>query len=111
MSKGPENYAGSPSRHREAEPLQAGAAADHPDPRQVAVSAGLFGGCSPGLGPPVVPLSPFLGKGSTTKIDYRKKGPLMLTSLLEDLVVVSFEPGPVVFIFASVPSQQFHPQM
>ena len=26
------------------------------------------------LGPPVVPLPPFLGEGSPTKIDYRKKG-------------------------------------
>ena len=30
-------------------------------------------------------LSPFLGEGSPTKIDYRKKGTLILTSLLEDL--------------------------
>ena len=28
----------------------------------------------------------FLGEGSPTKIDYRKKGTLILTSLLEDLV-------------------------
>ena len=26
------------------------------------------------LGPPVVPFYPFLGEGSPTKIDYRKKG-------------------------------------
>ena len=38
------------------------------------------------LGPPVVPCYPFLGEGSPTKIDYRKKGTLILTSLLEDLV-------------------------
>ena len=38
------------------------------------------------LGPPVVPFYPFLGEGSPTKIDYRKKGTLILTSLLEDLV-------------------------
>ena len=31
-------------------------------------------------------LSPFLGEGSPTKIDYRKKGTLVLTSLLEDLL-------------------------
>ena len=31
------------------------------------------------------PLFPFLGEGSPTKIDYRKKGTLILTSLLEDL--------------------------
>ena len=32
------------------------------------------------LGPPVVPfLTPFLGEGSPTKIDYRKKGTLILT--------------------------------
>ena len=30
-------------------------------------------------------LSPFFGEGSTTKIDYREKGTLILTSLLEDL--------------------------
>ena len=28
---------------------------------------------------------PFLGEGSCTKIDYRKKGTLILTCLLEDL--------------------------
>ena len=39
------------------------------------------------LGPPVVPFYPFFGEGSpTTKIDYRKKGALILSSLLEDLV-------------------------
>ena len=39
------------------------------------------------LGPPVVPFYPFLGEGSPTKIDYRKKRvhTLILTSLLEDL--------------------------
>ena len=31
-------------------------------------------------------LTPFLEEGSPTKIDYRKKGTLILTSLLEDLV-------------------------
>ena len=30
-------------------------------------------------------LLPFLGEGSPTKIDYRKKGTLILTTLLEDL--------------------------
>ena len=37
---------------------------------------------------PVVPFYPFLGEGSPTRIEYRKKGTLMyiLTSLLEDLV-------------------------
>ena len=33
-------------------------------------------------------LSPFLGEGSPTKIDYRKRGTLILTSLLEDLAEV-----------------------
>ena len=42
------------------------------------------------LGPPVVPFYP-LGEGSPTKIDYRKKGTLIQTSLLEDLVTV--DPG------------------
>ena len=37
------------------------------------------------LGPPVVPFYPFLVEGSLTKKDYRKKGTLILTSLLEDL--------------------------
>ena len=37
------------------------------------------------LGPPVVPFYPFLGEGSPTKIDYRKVGTLILTSLLEEL--------------------------
>ena len=31
---------------------------------------------------------PFLGKGSPTRIDYRKKGTLILTSLLEDLAFI-----------------------
>ena len=39
------------------------------------------------LGPPVVPFYPFCGEGSPTKIDYRKKGALILTSLPEDLVL------------------------
>ena len=34
--------------------------------------------------PPVVPFCPSLGEGSPSKIDYRKKGTLILTSLLED---------------------------
>ena len=38
------------------------------------------------LGPPVAPFCPFLGQGSPTKIDYTKKGTLILASLLEDLV-------------------------
>ena len=32
-----------------------------------------------------MPFYPFLGEGSPTKIDYRKKGTLILTPLLEDL--------------------------
>ena len=35
-----------------------------------------------------MPCYPFLGEGSPTKIDYRKKGILILTSLLKDLEVV-----------------------
>ena len=34
-----------------------------------------------------MPLYPFLGEGPPTKIDYRKKGTFILTSLLEDLDV------------------------
>ena len=37
------------------------------------------------LGPPVVLFYPFWGEGSPTKTDYRKKGTLILSSLLEDL--------------------------
>ena len=37
------------------------------------------------LGPRVVPFYNFLGEDSPTKIDYRQKGTLFLTSLLEDL--------------------------
>ena len=33
-----------------------------------------------------MPFDPFLGEGSPTKIDYRKKATLILTLLLEDLV-------------------------
>ena len=32
-----------------------------------------------------MPFCPFLGEASPTEIDYRKKGTLILTSLLEDL--------------------------
>ena len=35
-----------------------------------------------------MPFYPFLGEGSPTKIDYSKKGTLILTSLLEDLVTL-----------------------
>ena len=37
------------------------------------------------LGPPARGTVSFLGAGSPTKIDYRKKGTLILTSPLEDL--------------------------
>ena len=40
------------------------------------------------LGLQVVPFYRFLGKGSPTKIEYRKKGTLILTSLLEDLEAI-----------------------
>ena len=47
------------------------------------------------LVPPVVPFYPFLGEGSPTKIDYRKKGTHILNSLLEGLddVPYSFAGG------------------
>ena len=35
------------------------------------------------LGPAVVPFYLFFGEGSPTKIDYRRRGTLILTSLLE----------------------------
>ena len=38
------------------------------------------------LGPPVVRFYPFRGGRAPTKIVYSKKGTLILTSLLEDLV-------------------------
>ena len=44
----------------------------------------LHKGC---LGSPVVPFYPFLGEGSPTKVDYRKKGTLIVTSLLAELGV------------------------
>ena len=40
------------------------------------------------LGPPV-PVCPLLGEASPTKIDYRKKGTLIPSSRLEDLVLFS----------------------
>ena len=40
----------------------------------------------PYLGPPIVSCYPCLGEGSPAKMGYRKKGALILTSLLEDLV-------------------------
>ena len=40
------------------------------------------------LGPPVVPFYPFFGEGSPTKIEKQTQATLILTSLLEDLVVV-----------------------
>ena len=33
-----------------------------------------------------MPFYPFFGEGSPTKINYREKGTLILTSLLQDLV-------------------------
>ena len=53
--------------------------------KQKGIFAWLLGPGS--LGPPVVPFYPFLGEGVSTKLDYRTKGTLILTSLLEDLVV------------------------
>ena len=42
--------------------------------------------CEDMLGPPVVPFYPFLGEGPLLKKTTEKKGTLILTSLLEDLV-------------------------
>ena len=44
------------------------------------------------LGPPVVPFYPILGEGPPTAIDCRKKGTLILTSLLEDLGKIDYRP-------------------
>ena len=38
-----------------------------------------------------MPVYPFWGEGSPTKIDYRKKGTHILTSLLDNLVEVLFD--------------------
>ena len=55
----------------------------------VSLACGLISGLDP-----VVPFYPILGEGSPTKIDYRKKsGTLILTSLLEDLVVLGSKTG------------------
>ena len=43
-----------------------------------------------------MPFYLFLGEGAPTKIDYRKKGTLILTSLLEDLAAVGFLLGSLV---------------
>ena len=52
------------------------------------------------LGPSVVPFCPFLGQGSPIKIYYRKKGTLILTSLLEDLINVELA-GVMVYVGVS----------
>ena len=62
--------------------------ATHASSTSVCILFNFFWRGLPLLGPPVVPLYPFLGEGSPTKRDYRKKGTLILTSLLEDLVWV-----------------------
>ena len=41
-------------------------------------------------------LTPVLGEGSPTKIDYRQKGTLILSSLLEDLILYQKGLGPPV---------------
>ena len=52
------------------------------------------------LSPPVVPLYPFFGGGFPVKVDYRKKGSLILTSLLEDLDCTCWVFGDVrLFVF------------
>ena len=56
---------------------------------QKAMSRSLFKG-NLHLGPPVVPFFPFFGEGSLTKIDYRKKGTLILTSPLHNPDMVVF---------------------
>ena len=62
-------------------------------PSQTAGAFSMFGGKKPFLGLPVVPIYPFFGEGSPTKIDYRKKvGTLILTSLLESNPLKSHEP-------------------
>ena len=58
-----------------------------------------------------MPCYPFLGEGSPTKIDYRKKGTLILTSLLEDLDKVSIHSetaylGPHGFSSLILPAQK-----
>ena len=48
-------------------------------------------------------LSPFLGEGSPTKIDYRKRGTLILTSLLEDLEAQ--KSGSMIFLWQNMVKQ------
>ena len=56
--------------------------------RQVCLLGAKRYGGSNKLGPPVVPFHLFFWEGSHTKIGYSKKGTLIVTSLLEDLVNV-----------------------
>ena len=64
------------------------------------------------LGPPVVPFCPFLEEGSPIKIDYRKKGTVILTSLLEDLGGKrrGAKWNPVLFIGTSRPKKVVSPR-
>ena len=55
------------------------------------------------LGPPVVPLLPFLGEGFPTKKDHRTKGTRILASLLEDLV------GVILDLSRTCPREVFRP--
>ena len=50
-----------------------------------------------------MPFYPFLGEGSPTKIDYRKKGTLILASLLEDLLAVLTQCG-----FSAAPTALYY---
>ena len=43
---------------------------------------------TPSRSPRIVPVYPFSGEGSPTKIDYSKKDTLIPTSLLEDLALI-----------------------
>ena len=56
-----------------------------------------------GLGSPVVPFYPVFGEGSPTKIDYRKKGTLVLSSLLEDLDLLAIQTPCFSSFFSALP--------
>ena len=55
-----------------------------------------------------MPFYTFLGEGSPTKLDYRKKGILILTSLLEDLglVVWGLNPRFMLMLNGKLPPQE-----
>ena len=70
-----------PYAHPRARQISGWKVVDVVDPRKRAEGSSL--------GPPVATFYPFFGEGSPTKTDYRKKGTLILSFLLEDPVLFS----------------------